>query len=293
MKHRARFLLIAAAFEVASLAGATHARAATGSPCTGGVGGGGAPLPFDDGGDDGGDDSGDGASDDGGVCAANEYCALPDGGVADGGAAGTCATQACGGANGVCAVNVYCGLPDAGPILDGAAGLCTLEPCVLASDCLDPSLPICDTSQTPFACVACISSNDCPGILICDLASHTCVNPPPLPDASAAEGGAPEAGGADASGDGGESAIQGDGASSLADANEDAPSSIPEGGGAATGQIDANGEPSPESGVDQGSLAGGAWDCDLGAEESGSLAAFALPLACAAFLALRRRGRRR
>ena len=118
------------------------------------------------------------------ACAANQTCTSADGGTVALGEIGSCTTLQCGGSNGPCPVNVYCGLPDAAIILDGAPGTCTLEPCVLASDCTNPDTPICDTSQNPYACVECISTDDCPGILVCDIANHTCVNPPPVPDAS-------------------------------------------------------------------------------------------------------------
>ena len=170
-----RFFAIAVSVVVAGPAGVAHA--GSGYPCGAG------PQSAVDAGDDGGDDAGDDAAPpDAGTCAANEYCAFADGGAIEDGAAGTCATMACGGANGACAVNVYCASSDGGVIVDGGAGLCQLEPCVTASDCTNPAKPICDTSQNPFACVECISGADCPGVLVCDSATKTCVNPP---DASA------------------------------------------------------------------------------------------------------------
>ncbi len=270
------------------------ARAATGAPC--------GTLPaVDSGGDDGGGDGGE-PSDDGGACAPNEYCALPDGAPEPPGAGnlGACATQSCGGGQASCPVNVYCAQPDGGPVLDGGPGLCSLEPCVLASDCSDPDLPICDTSQTPYACVACISTADCPGDLVCLIASHTCVNPPPVPDASAADGSALDGGAEDGeAADGATDAALGEGGAS-GDASGSRDGSGGNGGSDDAGDGSAAVGPSA---TDEGSLTGGAWDCNLalspvardgGWDGRSSLAALALPLGCVAlFLARRRRRARR
>jgi hypothetical protein len=197
---------------------------------------------------------------------------------------------------GSCATNEYCAYADGGAILDGAAGVCQPEPCVVASDCTNPTYPICDTSQNPFECVECISGSDCPGDLVCDVTNHTCVNPPPVPDASAdANDGASEDASADATstgGDGGSSsgdaATGGDGAPSTggADASgttDGAPGSGPPAGGSE--------DAGAEAGPDNGSLGGGAWDCELAAPTRAPFAAIGVTFALALMLFARKRKR--
>jgi hypothetical protein len=176
---------------------------------------------------------------------------------------------------GSCLANEYCALPDGGAILDGAAGVCQLEPCVLSSDCTDPNRPICDTSQNPFACVECISGADCMGSLVCDTANHTCVN---APDASA-----PDASTGDASAlDGGPDAGEPDAADGAVNAAMDA-------GKKGDGAVPVVVPPPPED----GSLAGGAWDCGLATEGGSSRAAIAAPFVLVVALFGLRRFRKR
>ncbi|MGO8995408.1 MAG: hypothetical protein ACLQVI_18990 [Polyangiaceae bacterium] len=178
---------------------------------------------------------------------------------------------------GPCAFNAYCALPDAGAILDGAPGVCLPEPCVVSTDCTNPTYPICDTSQNPFQCVECISGADCPGVLVCDVTNHTCVNPPPIPDASD-DTGAPD-GEADAS----EDATTPVDASPLVDAADSSPPAV-----------DAN-DGGLENGVappDEGSAGGGAWDCELATPARAPFAAAGVSLAFV-LLFMARKGRRR
>jgi hypothetical protein len=251
-----RSLFFALGLGVALVGRARDARA--GAPCGGAV-----------------VDAGDGGGD-AGLCPANEYCGLPDGGRVTDGGAGTCAVEACGGGSGPCATNVYCAQPDGGAILDGAAGTCRLEPCVASSDCADPNRPICDTSQNPFACVECISGSDCAGVLVCDTATHTCVNPP---DASVPDATAPD-GGADASPEDAEAPTDGaaDGAGSASDAS---------GKGDASGPVAVVGPP------DEGSLSGGAWDCGLAPGRGVTFGAIAGPIVVAGLFVSRRRSRKK
>jgi hypothetical protein len=195
---------------------------------------------------------------------------------------------------GACATNEYCALPDGGAILDGAPGVCQLEPCVCASDCQNPTFPICDTSQNPFQCVECISTSDCPGILVCDIANHTCVNPPPVPDASAdasgstdgaIEDGASTEGGEAGGPSSGDAASNSDGASgSDASGTTDGSSSGP--------PADASPGEGGLGSADTGSLGGGAWDCELASPARGPFAALGVTFAFALLLFARKRSRR-
>ena len=81
---------------------------------------------------------------------------------------------------GACASNEYCAIDDGGVVVtDGGAGVCVPEPCVVSTDCPD-NLPLCDTSVQPFRCVQCINTSDCSGDQLCNPATRTCVNPPPV-----------------------------------------------------------------------------------------------------------------
>jgi hypothetical protein len=201
---------------------------------------------------------------------------------------------------GSCDPSAYCAQTDGGAILDGAAGVCDPEPCLMASDCNDASAPICDTSQTPFECVECISSSDCPGVLYCDPKTRTCIPQPPFPDASTGEGdgGASEDAGEDASADGsipgqdggsgqGDASSAGDGSAGGQDASGSGSSS----GGGSGGEDAAPGEDAAAS--DQGSLRGGAWDCEIALPARGPSAIIGLAMALAAFAARARSSRRR
>jgi hypothetical protein len=181
--------------------------------------------------------------------------------------------------DGGCAFNQYCGLGDGGVSGDASnvSASCLTQPCVLSSDCEDSGI-ICDTSHTIFECVDCISTADCSGDLVCDPTTHTCVNPPPTPDAGE---------------DGGEDATAPDAATPTdAGSTRDAtlPPSLDAGGHDASASTFDSGEPGEDAGPSPGSLNGGACDCDLARPEVG-MSAFALPLGVGLLFAIRRRRR--
>jgi hypothetical protein len=209
-------------------------------------------------------------ADDGGL----EDGAIDDGAVDDGGpeAGGPCNTDGAA----ACAFNQYCAYPDGGAIQDGAPGVCLFEPCLAASDCTNPTYPICDTSQNPFQCVECISTADCPGVLVCDTATHICVNPPPVPDASDDAGLVPDA--ADAAPDA-DAAPPIDAAPS-----EDAPVASED---ASDGSVPVIVAP-----PDEGSLGGGSWDCELATPAQTPLAAMGISFVVALLFVARRRSLR-
>ena len=180
---------------------------------------------------------------------------------------------------GACASNEYCAIGDGGVVVtDGGAGVCVPEPCVVSTDC-PGNLPLCDTSVQPFRCVECISTADCSGNQLCNLATRTCVNPPPV---DAGE----DAGSEDAAVDAGEPV----------DATAPVMPTDGSAGDATTPATDAAGPLADAAPILlTGTLGGGACDCDLvgpapfSTAFAGLGAAFALALS---FLA-RRRDRRR
>jgi MYXO-CTERM domain-containing protein len=179
--------------------------------------------------------------------------------------------------DGGCAFNQYCGLGDGGLAGDASAAgaSCVAQPCVLSSDCEDSGI-ICDTSHAIFQCVDCVSTADCSGNLVCDPTTHTCVNPPPAPDAGE-DAGAEDASAPDAA--------------TPPDASSDAalPPSPDAGHRDASAPTLDSGEPSEDAGPSPGSLDGGACDCDVVGPEVG-MGAAGLPLAVGLlFLARRRR----
>ena len=123
----------------------------------------------------------------------------------------------------------------------------------------------------------CISGADCAGTLVCDVATHTCVSPP---DASASD-----------------AAADGSADASLADAEASLDGAVDAAGDAAdASKPDAAGPAVVAVPPEDGSLAGGAWDCGLANAPDGgrfSLAAIASPLAIGALFGVRRRRRRR
>jgi hypothetical protein len=182
----------------------------------------------------------------------------------------------CGGDAGDCAENQYCAIADGGAILDGGPGSCAPEPCVVSSDC--PNGGICDTSQNPFACVGCISGSDCTGVLVCDVTTHTCV--PPV-DAGT------DAGGLDGSAEAGGDAGEPDAAEPVDAAPGDAGADASDAGSVPV-VVDAG---SP--GQDNGTLAGGACDCDVVRPSDAAPAVLGAPFAIALLVIGRRRGRAR
>jgi hypothetical protein len=185
--------------------------------------------------------------------------------------------------DGGCAFNQYCGLADGGAADAGNAGAsCLAQPCVLSSDCEDSGI-LCDTSHTIFQCVDCISTADCSGDLVCDPTTHTCVNPPPTPDAGAGAG--EDAGAA-------EDAASPTDAGAARDAT--LPPSPDAGGHDASAPTFDSGEPaapSKDAGASPGSLNGGACDCDVARPEVG-VGSAGLPLGVALLFLVRRRRRR-
>ncbi len=198
--------------------------------------------------------------------------------------AGPCNTED----SGACDPSAYCAAADGGAILDGAPGTCVPEPCLTAGDCADASAPICDTSQTPFACVECINTADCPGVLYCDPSTKTCVALPDggfVPEDAAVGEDAGQDAGEDAAADAAarDAGATSDGASP-ADGAADASSS----GG--SGDEDAGLVTGYPSVADQGSLGGGAWDCDVAMPVRGGWTVIGA-LALSALVALRRKRR--
>jgi MYXO-CTERM domain-containing protein len=196
-------------------------------------------------------------------------------------ALGSVAHADCNVEDGGCAFNQYCGLGDGGVSGDAsnASASCLAQPCVLSSDCEDSGV-LCDTSHTIFQCVDCVSTADCAGDLECDPTTHTCVNPPPAPDA-----------GEDA---GDEDATAPDAATPVDAGARDAslpPTTDAGGHDASVPTFDA-GEPGEDAGPSPGSLAGGACDCDVARPEVG-MGAAGLPLGVALLFAVRRRRRPR